>query len=112
MRSGRSPSRRTARITRISAGWRPGSMALATEIYQEGFRLPPVKIDGGGRAGARRLRTVPRQHARARGARGRPARADRRRCGVGAERLRGLVATSGARQVAAAMEALKDYADR
>jgi N-methylhydantoinase B len=25
-------------------GMAPGSMALATEIYQEGFRLPPVKI--------------------------------------------------------------------
>ncbi|HEX4210360.1 MAG TPA: hydantoinase B/oxoprolinase family protein, partial [Candidatus Binataceae bacterium] len=25
-------------------GMAPGSMALATEIYQEGFRLPPVKL--------------------------------------------------------------------
>ena len=25
-------------------GMAPGSMALATEIYQEGFRLPPVQI--------------------------------------------------------------------
>src|ERR1700692_4755841 len=31
---------------------------------------------------------------------------------VGAERLRGLVATAGRAQVADAMEALKDYADR
>lgn len=29
-------------------GIAPGSMALATEIYQEGFRLPPVKIVTGG----------------------------------------------------------------
>src|SRR5260370_1794683 len=29
-------------------GIAPGSMALATEIYQEGFRLPPVEIVVGG----------------------------------------------------------------
>src|SRR6516164_7269367 len=29
-------------------GMAPGSMALSTEIYQEGFRLPPVKIMVGG----------------------------------------------------------------
>src|SRR6516164_1836750 len=29
-------------------GMAPGSMALSTEIYQEGFRLPPVKIVVGG----------------------------------------------------------------
>src|SRR5690349_16697549 len=30
-------------------GMAPGSMALATEIYQEGFRLPPVKLMVGGK---------------------------------------------------------------
>src|SRR5713226_4802661 len=29
-------------------GMAPGSMALSTEIYQEGFRLPPVKLMIGG----------------------------------------------------------------
>ena len=29
-------------------GIAPGAMALAAEIYQEGFRLPPVKIVAGG----------------------------------------------------------------
>ena len=60
-------------------GMAPGSMALATEIYQEGFRLPPVKLMVERQAGARRLRAVLRQHTSARGTRGRPARAD---CGA------------------------------
>src|SRR5712692_2403045 len=30
-------------------GMAPGSMALATEIYQEGFRLPPVHLVRGGK---------------------------------------------------------------
>src|SRR5215470_7132479 len=31
-------------------GMTPGSMALSTEIYQEGFRMPPVKIMESGHA--------------------------------------------------------------
>src|SRR5207245_10961338 len=30
-------------------GMAPGSMPLATEIFQEGFRLPPVRLIAGGR---------------------------------------------------------------
>ncbi len=77
-------------------GMAPGSMALATEIYQEGFRLPPVKSVCGGEAGARRLRAVSRQHARAaRSARATCARKSRP-CAIGATRMRGLVATQRA----------------
>ena len=57
-------------------GMAPGSMALSTEIYQEGFRLPPVNY-AGGKTGARRAGAVLRQYASARGARRRPARANR-----------------------------------
>ncbi len=31
-------------------GSRPGSMALATEIHQEGLRIPPVRLERGGQA--------------------------------------------------------------
>ena len=78
-------------------GMAPGSMALATEIYQEGFRLPPVKIVAGGEICARRVDAVPRQHARARGARGRSARADRGAAASARERLRELVENVGTR---------------
>ena len=32
------------RITRMWAGTYPGSMGLCREIYQEGLRIPPVRI--------------------------------------------------------------------
>ena len=60
-------------------GMAPGSFASnATEIYQEGLRLPPVKIFSRRRAGQGRLADHPRQPPHPRDLLGRPARAGRR----------------------------------
>ena len=79
-------------------GMAPGSMALSTEIYQEGFRLPPVKLYDGRRAGIATFSSCfwpIRACARsAKAICGRKRRALR----VGAERMRGLVATGGNRR--------------
>ena len=92
-------------------GMAPGSMALATEIYQEGFRLPPVKLMVGGEP-ARDVFELFFANTRVREEREGDLRAQVAALGVGTERLIGLVAAVGRTEVAAAMEALKDYADR
>ncbi|HXZ87769.1 MAG TPA: hydantoinase B/oxoprolinase family protein [Candidatus Binataceae bacterium] len=92
-------------------GMAPGSMALATEIYQEGFRLPPVKIVVGGEP-ARDVFELFLANTRVREEREGDLRAQLAALRIGAERMAGLVAAVGRAQVAAAMEALKDYADR
>jgi N-methylhydantoinase B len=92
-------------------GMAPGSMALATEIYQEGFRLPPVKLMVGGKP-ARDIFELFLANTRVREEREGDLRAQVAALQVGAERTRALVETAGRAEVAAAMEALKDYADR
>jgi len=92
-------------------GMAPGSMALATEIYQEGFRLPPVKLMVGGKP-ARDIFELFLANTRVREEREGDLRAQVAALQVGAERTRALVETAGRVEVAAAMEALKDYADR
>jgi N-methylhydantoinase B len=92
-------------------GMAPGSMALATEIYQEGFRLPPVKLMVGGEP-ARDIFVLFLANTRVREEREGDLRAQVAALQVGAERTRALVETAGRAEVAAAMEALKDYADR
>jgi N-methylhydantoinase B len=92
-------------------GMAPGSMALSTEIYQEGFRLPPVHIMRAGKP-ARDVLELFFANTRVREEREGDLRAQIAALDVGAARLRGLVAASGRVQVAAAMAALKDYADR
>ncbi|MGH7837618.1 MAG: hydantoinase B/oxoprolinase family protein, partial [Candidatus Binataceae bacterium] len=92
-------------------GMAPGSMALATEIYQEGFRLPPVKLMIGGEP-ARDVFALFLANTRVPEEREGDLRAQIAALRVGAERTRTLVAAGGRRQVAAAMETLKDYADR
>ena len=64
-------------------GMTPGSMPLAREIYQEGFRLPPVRPVRGGELVEDVLTSVPRQHAGSRRASRRSrcaAWGPRRRC--------------------------------
>ncbi|MEO8601902.1 MAG: hydantoinase B/oxoprolinase family protein [bacterium] len=92
-------------------GMSPGSMPLATEIHQEGFRLPPVCLVRGGaivddvlalflantRVAAERRGDLLAQLAALR---------------VGATRLGELVERDGAPRLAAAMRALQDYAER
>jgi N-methylhydantoinase B len=92
-------------------GMAPGSMALATEIYQEGFRMPPVKLAVGGKI-ARDVMALFLANTRVREEREGDLRAQLAALNVGAARLGALVASSGRAQVAAAMEALKDYAAR
>src|SRR5216683_7022223 len=89
-------------------GIAPGSMALATEIYQEGFRLPPVKIVVGGEI-ARDVMTLFLANTRVREEREGDLRAQIAALSVGAERLLAIVETSGRATVALAMDALKDY---
>jgi N-methylhydantoinase B len=92
-------------------GMAPGSMALATEIYQEGFRLPPVKLMVAG-APARDVFALFLANTRVPEEREGDLRAQIAALQIGADRTRRLVVTLGAKAVAAAMGALKDYADR
>ena len=92
-------------------GMAPGSMALSTEIYQEGFRLPPVKLLVGGQP-ARDVFALFLANTRVREEREGDLRAQIAALQVGAERTRALVETAGAADVRAAMEELKEYADR
>jgi N-methylhydantoinase B len=92
-------------------GMSPGSMPLATEIYQEGFRLPPVRLVREGvldddvlglflantRVAAERRGDLLAQVAAVR---------------VGATRLCEWIGRDGAPRVATAMRALQDYAER
>src|SRR5215469_11869724 len=92
-------------------GMAPGSMALSTEIYQEGFRLPPVKLVERG-AVSRDVMALFLANTRVREERQGDLRAQVAALQVGAERTRALVETAGAAQVQTAMEELKEYADR
>ncbi len=92
-------------------GIAPGSMALATEIYQEGFRLPPVKIVADGEI-ARDVMTLFLANTRVREEREGDLRAQIAALSVGAERLLAIVKNSGRKTVEAAMDGLKDYAER
>jgi N-methylhydantoinase B len=92
-------------------GMAPGSMALATEIYQEGFRLPPVKLMAGGEP-VRDIFELFFANTRVREEREGDLRAQIAALQVGAERTRALVDNVGRGLVAGAMEALKDYAAR
>ncbi len=92
-------------------GIAPGSMALATEIYQEGFRLPPVKIVVGGEI-ARDVMTLFLANTRVSEEREGDLRAQIAALTVGSARLLGLVKSSGRATVEAAMDALKEYASR
>ena len=92
-------------------GMAPGSMALATEIYQEGFRLPPVRLMVGGEP-ARDIFALFLANTRVPEEREGDLRAQVAALHVGADRMRALVAAQGRKPIAAAMDALKDYADR
>jgi N-methylhydantoinase B len=92
-------------------GMAPGSMALSTEIYQEGFRLPPVKMIVGGQP-ARDIFELFLANTRVREEREGDLRAQIAALQVGAERIRALAEAAGPGQVITAMEELKNYADR
>jgi N-methylhydantoinase B len=92
-------------------GMAPGSMALATEIYQEGFRLPPVKIVEAGTI-SRDVMTLFLANTRVHEEREGDLRAQIAALSIGADRLRALVDSSGRATIASAMDALKTYSAR
>ncbi|HZO83307.1 MAG TPA: hydantoinase B/oxoprolinase family protein [Candidatus Binataceae bacterium] len=92
-------------------GMAPGSMALSTEIYQEGFRLPPVHLMRAGKP-VRDVFELFFANTRVREEREGDLRAQIAALNVGSERLRALVQANGRARVTSAMAALKDYADR
>src|SRR6516162_1282401 len=92
-------------------GMAPGSMALSTEIYQEGFRLPPVKVVERG-APSRDVMALFLANTRVREEREGDLRAQIAALRVGADRLRTLVGNSGRKMVSNAMNELKEYAAR
>jgi N-methylhydantoinase B len=92
-------------------GMAPGSMALATEIYQEGFRLPPVKLIVGGKP-ARDIFELFFANTRGREEREGDLRAQLGALAIGRRRLLELAQSQGRAPVIAAMAELKDYAAR
>ncbi|MGO9603905.1 MAG: hydantoinase B/oxoprolinase family protein [Candidatus Binataceae bacterium] len=92
-------------------GMAPGSMALSTEIYQEGFRLPPVKIVERGEV-SHDVMALFLANTRVSEEREGDLRAQIAALRIGADRLLSLVRTSGRATVGVAMNALKDYAAR
>lgn len=90
-------------------GMAPGSMALSTEIYQEGFRLPPVKIVCGGEM-ARDVLALFLANTRVSEEREGDLRAQIAALQLGSNRLIALTESSGRSAVESAMQALKDYA--
>jgi N-methylhydantoinase B len=92
-------------------GMAPGSMALSTEIYQEGFRLPPVKLVARGEP-VRDIFELFYANTRVREEREGDLRAQIGALAIGRRRVQDLVAKAGRPLVASAMDALKDYSAR
>ncbi|HKD69880.1 MAG TPA: hydantoinase B/oxoprolinase family protein [Candidatus Binataceae bacterium] len=92
-------------------GMAPGSMALSSEIYQEGFRLPPVKLVAGGKP-VRDVFELFFANTRVREERVGDLRAQIGALTVGRRRMLELVQSLGAKLVSAAMEELKGYSAR
>jgi N-methylhydantoinase B len=92
-------------------GMAPGSMALSSEIYQEGFRLPPVKLVAGGQP-VRDIFELFFANTRVREEREGDLRAQMGALAVGRRRMLELVESLGERLVSAAMEELKSYSAR
>ncbi|HVO26660.1 MAG TPA: hydantoinase B/oxoprolinase family protein [Candidatus Margulisiibacteriota bacterium] len=92
-------------------GSSPGSMPLATEIYQEGFRLPPVRIVARGRVVSEVLDLFLANTRVADERRG-DLLAQLAALRLGGRRLREIVQRSGRRLTQRAMSALQDYSAR
>jgi N-methylhydantoinase B len=92
-------------------GMSPGSMPLASEIYQEGFRLPPVYLVRGGTIAADVLDLFLANTRVAEERRG-DLLAQVAALRVGALRLTDLVEREGAAPAQRAMRALQDYSER
>jgi N-methylhydantoinase B len=92
-------------------GMTPGSMPLAREIYQEGFRLPPVRLVRGGEL-VEDVLTLVLANTRGPDERRGDLDAQRGALAVGAERLVALAAELGAPTLARGMSALQGYSER
>jgi N-methylhydantoinase B len=92
-------------------GMSPGSMPLASEIYQEGLRLPPVRLVRGGALDEDVLALFLANTRVADERRG-DLLAQLAALRVGAGRLTGFVERAGAVGARRAMAALQDYAER
>ncbi|MBX3026448.1 hydantoinase B/oxoprolinase family protein [bacterium] len=92
-------------------GMSPGSMPLASEIYQEGLRLPPVYLARAGAIDDDVLRLF-LANARVAAERRGDLLAQVAALRVGAERLGELVTRTGAAGARRAMAALQEYSER
>jgi N-methylhydantoinase B len=89
----------------------PGSMGLCTEIYQEGMRIPPVKLVRGGKIDADILRLI-LANVRTPMEREGDLTAQLGACRIGAQRLAEIVEKYGAARVRGNMLALLDYSEQ
>lgn len=92
-------------------GSRPGSMGAATEIYQEGLRIPPVKLVRGGELEAD-LEAVLLANTRTPDERRGDLASQLAALRVGRTRLQALCAAHGAASLEAAMAGLQDHTER
>jgi N-methylhydantoinase B/oxoprolinase/acetone carboxylase alpha subunit len=92
-------------------GMSPGSMPLATEIYQEGIRIPPVRLMRGGRWDADLLALL-LANVRTPEEREGDLRAQIAALERGARRLREAVSRYGLARVRRNVAALMDYSER
>ena len=92
-------------------GMSPGSMPLATEIFQEGVRIPPVHVARGGRL-CEDLLTLLLANVRGAPERRSDILAQIASLQIGAGRIRELFERHPRRAVAGMMKQLQDYAER
>jgi len=92
-------------------GAQPGSMGLARDIYQEGLRVPPLKIAARGRL-RRDLLQLILANVRTPVEREGDLTAQVAACRLGARRLEAMVRRYGAAEVRAYMHHLLDYSER
>ncbi|HUD64715.1 MAG TPA: hydantoinase B/oxoprolinase family protein [Candidatus Sulfotelmatobacter sp.] len=88
----------------------PGSMGLCREIYQEGVRIPPVKLMSGGRMN-RDVLAMLLNNVRTPAEREGDLGAQIAACHTGAERLREVCARYGVERARRAAGELQDYAE-
>ena len=89
----------------------PGSMGLCREIYQEGVRIPPVRIARGGRIQRDVLQLI-LNNVRTPAEREGDLTAQIAACQIGARRLREMVVKYGAAEVRTYMAHLLAYSER
>ncbi|MCK6553431.1 hydantoinase B/oxoprolinase family protein [Candidatus Binatia bacterium] len=92
-------------------GAAPGSLPLATEVYQEGLRLPPVRLVAAGRM-VGEVVTLFLANTRVAEERRGDLLAQLAALRLGAERVAELMQTAGTKLTIAAMAALQAYSER